>query len=76
MPRIIHARLDLRTERLLRALERRLGWNDSQVVREGIKALHVLLGPERSRHIVGLGRFRSGIRDLGSNKTHLKGFGR
>ena len=76
MSRIIHARLDVQTERLLRELERRLGWSDSQVVREGIKALHVLLVPKRSRHIVGLGRFRSNIRELGSNKAHLKGFGR
>ena len=76
MSRIIHARLDVHTERLLRELEHRLGWNDSQVVREGIKALNVLLPPKRSRPIVGLGRFRSGIRDLGSNKAHLKGFGR
>jgi hypothetical protein len=74
--RIIHARLDVQTERLLREIERRLGWNDSQAVREGIKALNVLLVPRRSRQIAGLGRFRSGIRDLGSNKTHLKGFGR
>ena len=76
MSRIIHARLDVQTERLLRQLERRLGWNDSQVVREGIKALNVLLVPKRSRQIVGLGRFRSGIRDFGSNKAHLRGFGR
>jgi hypothetical protein len=76
MSRIIHARLDAQTAQLLRELERRLGWNDSQVVREGIKALNVLLVRERSRQIVGLGRFRSGIRDLGSNKEHLKGFGR
>lgn len=76
MSRIIHARVDGQTERLLRQLERRLGWNDSQVVREGIKALNVLLVSKRSRHIVGLGRFRSRIRDLGSNKAHLKGFGR
>jgi len=75
MSRIIHARLDEQTERLLREIERRLGWNDSQVVREGIKALNVVLGSKRPRQIVGLGRFRSGIRDLGSNKAHLKGFG-
>ena len=76
MSRIIHARLDVQTERLLREIERRLGWNDSQVVREGIKALNAVLGPKRPRPIVGLGRFRSGIRDLGSHKVHLKGFGR
>jgi hypothetical protein len=76
MARFIHARLDAPTERLLLEIQRRLGWNDSQVAREGIKALHVVLGPRRPRHIVGLGRFRSGIRDLGSNKAHLKEFGR
>lgn len=76
MGRIIHARLDGGTERLLRGIGRRLGWNDSQAVREGIKALNVLLVPRRARQIVGLGRFRSGIRDLRSNKTRLKGFGR
>ena len=76
MSRIIHARIDEQTERLLREIERRLGWNDSQVVREGIKALNAVLVPKRALQIVGLGRFRSGIRDLGSNKAHLKGFGR
>jgi hypothetical protein len=76
MSRIVHARLDAETERLLRELERRLGWSDSQVVREGIKALNVMLVPKRARQVVGLGRFRSGIRDLGSNKAHLEGFGR
>ena len=75
MPRIIHARIDTETEDLLRQLEHRLGWNDSRVVREGIKALAVLLTPGQARQIVGLGRFQSGIRDLGSNKAHLKGFG-
>ena len=39
MARIIHARLDARTEEILVQIERRLGWNDSQIVREGIKAL-------------------------------------
>lgn len=76
MSRIIHARIDEETERLLREIERRLGWSDSQVIREGIKALNTSLVPTRPRQIVGLGRFRSGIRDLGSNKAHLKGFGR
>ena len=76
MSRIVHARLDVQTDRLLRALERRLGWNDSQVVREGIKALNALVAPKGARQIVGLGRFRSGVRDLGSNRAHLKGFGR
>jgi hypothetical protein len=76
MARIIHARIDGETERVLRGLERRLGWSDSQVVREGIRALRALLGHRRSGGVVGLGRFRSGVSDLGSNKAHLVGFGR
>ena len=76
MSRIIHARLDTETEKLLKQLERRLGWNDSQVVREAIKALGALLVRRRSRRVIGLGRFRSGVPDLGSNKAHLEGFGR
>jgi len=75
MPRMIHARLDPETERMLRRLERRFGWSDSQVVREGIKVLNGVTERGR-RRVVGLGRFSSGIPDLGSNKTHLKGFGR
>jgi hypothetical protein len=75
MSRIIHARIDSETEKLLRQLQRRLGWNDSQVVREGIKSLRPLLGPPGARSIIGLGKFRSGIPDLGSNEAHLKGFG-
>ena len=76
MARIIHARLDARTEKILVEIERRLGWNDSQVVREGIKALNSLLPPRGRRKIVGLGRFESKKSDLGSSKKHLEGFGR
>jgi hypothetical protein len=76
MVRIIHARIDADTEKLLREIELRLGWNDSQAVREGIKALRALLGRRRAGAIVGLGRFRSGVPDLGSSKAHLQGFGR
>jgi hypothetical protein len=76
MSRIVHARLDRETEQMLQQLERRLGWSDSEVVRAGIKTLSGLLVCGRSRAITGLGRFRSGLPDLGSNKDHLKGFGR
>jgi hypothetical protein len=76
MSRIIHARIDDKTVKLLREIERQLGWTDSQVIREGIKALNVLLVSRRGRKIAGLGRYRSGIPDLGTNPDHLKGFGR
>jgi hypothetical protein len=75
MPRIVHARLDVETERMLRQIERRLGWSDSKIVREGIRVLKSLL-PQGRRRIIGQGEFYSGVPDLGSNKDHLKGFGR
>ena len=76
MSRIIQARIDEETATLLRQWQLRLGWNDSQIVREGIKALGVLSVPPRRRRIVGVGKFSSGVTDLASNKKHLKGFGR
>jgi hypothetical protein len=75
MSRIIHARLDADTESMLRQLGRAFGWSDSQVVREGIRVLSGLSARGR-RRVVGLGRFCSGLPDLGSRKAHLKGFGR
>lgn len=76
MSRIIHARIDPETEKLLAELQIRLGWSDSRIVREGIKALGVINGAKAKRKIAGVGRFRSGVPDLGSNEEHLKGFGR
>lgn len=76
MSRIIHARIDAETETLLREIERRLGWNDSKVVREGIKALNVLLVQTRGRKIAGMARFQSGVSDLATNPDHLRGFGK
>ena len=76
MARIIQARIDEQTEKLLSDLQLRLGWTDSQVVREGIKALSVLSVSLRRRKIVGVGKFASGIPDLASNKKYLEGFGR
>jgi len=76
MSQVIHARLDDETESLREELQRRLGWNDSQIVREGIKALSTLAAPKNGCKIIGLGQFESGVSDLGSNKKHLEGFGR
>ena len=75
MSRVIHARIDEETDKTLKELRRRLGWNDSNIVREGIKALSFMLVPTRGRRVVGLGLFESGIPDLGSNSEHLEGFG-
>ncbi|HSR53255.1 MAG TPA: hypothetical protein VLV83_20720 [Acidobacteriota bacterium] len=75
MGKILHARIDKKTEKQLREIKLRFGWNDSEAVREGIKALSSLLTPSEGRTIVGIGEFESGIADLGSNKRHLDGFG-
>ena len=78
MKDIVHARLDKQTREIMRRLQRRHGWSDSEIVRIGIRALADtdLLAGERTKRIVGLGKFASGIDDLGSNDEHLDGFGR
>jgi hypothetical protein len=75
---IVHARLDEHTRKIMRRLQRRHGWSDSDIVRNGIRALgDAELKPgQRTRRIVGLGKFATGIKDLGSNKEHLRDFGR
>jgi hypothetical protein len=64
------------SRRDLEQLVRALGWSPSRVVREALRRLaasHPL--PKRPR-LAGLAKFSSGVADLGSNKKHLKGFGR
>ena len=75
MPRIVHARIDAETEKVLVELERKLGWSTSKVVREGIKALNGLLLHGRPRCIAGQGEFASGVTDLGACEHQLNGFG-
>jgi hypothetical protein len=72
----IQARLDSDSQKALERLARHLGWRPSKIVREGIRLLESCYGRTVGQRIVGLGKFSSGIRDLGSNKRHLKGFGR
>ena len=57
-------------------LVRELGWTPSQVVREGLRALEASYLRRKKRGVIGLGRFCSGVPDLGSNKKHMRGFGR
>ena len=72
----VQARLDEETSKELAALVQRLGWSRSRVMREGIRALAAIHPPAKRPKIAGIGEFASGIPDLGSNKKHLKGFGR
>jgi hypothetical protein len=76
MKAIVQARLDDQAQKALDHLVRRLRWSPSKVVREGIRLLAAAHpGPGRSK-IAGLGKFSSGHADLGSDKKHLRGFGR
>jgi hypothetical protein len=71
----IQARLDDRSRKRLAALVRELGWTPSRVVREGLRILEASYLRRKKRGIIGLGKFRSGVPDLGSDKKHLRNFG-
>jgi hypothetical protein len=70
------ARLDNRSRKRLALLVRELGRSPSQVVREGLHVLEASYLRKKKRGIIGLGKFSSGISDLGSNNKHLRGFGK
>lgn len=72
----IQARLDDQSRKRLADLVRELGWTPSRVVREGLRILEASHLRRKKRGIIGLGKFKSGVPDLGSNKKHLQNFGR
>ena len=76
MGKLIQARLDEETEKLLKKLQSSFDGNTSHIVREALKVLAAITPSRGARSIVGVGKFESGIKDLGSNKKHLKGFGK
>ncbi len=72
----VQARLDRRSQLALEGLVQRLGWSPSRVVREGLRLLAACYGAPSGKRVAGIGRFASGLPDLGSNKKRLEGFGR
>jgi hypothetical protein len=76
MAKVVQARLDDDTEKMLGELRRRTRLSDSELVRRAIRSLAVVPPTGGGPRVVGIGRFASGVRDLGSNKAHLKKFGR
>ncbi len=76
MKETVQARLDAGSRQTLQRLVRRLGKTPSEVVRDGLRLLDSCTTHEGRARIIGLGRFSSGVKDLGSNKRHLEGFGR
>jgi len=76
MAKVVQARLDDQTDKMLAELRQRTRLSDSELIRRAIRSFAVLAPASSGPRIVGIGRFASGIRDLGSKKAHLKGFGR
>jgi hypothetical protein len=72
----VQARLDRQSQVALERLVQHLGWSPSRVVREGVRLLASCYGTPTKKKVIGIGRFASGLRDLGSNKKRLRGFGR
>jgi len=71
----VQARLDAGSRRDLAQLVQSLGWSPSQVVREALRRMASSQLPARRPRVTGMGKFSSGVSDLGSNKRHLKDFG-
>jgi hypothetical protein len=76
MAKIVQARIDDETEAILKDLRRRTGLTDSELLRKSIRALAALPSSDRRARVIGVGKFASGVGDLGSNKARLAGFGR
>jgi len=76
MGNTVQARLDDKSKKTLTALSRALGLSRSQVLREGLRVLEAGYLRRKKRGVIGLGKFRSGVTDLGSNKKHLRNFGK
>jgi len=72
----VQARLTAIEQQALARLVRQLGWSPSKVVREGLRLAAVAYPAAGRPRVAGLGQFASGRPDLGSNKKHLRGFGR
>jgi predicted transcriptional regulator len=72
----IQARLDSAAQRDLERLVRVMNSTTSQVVREAIRRMAATYPGKKKTRVIGAGKVDSGIHDLGSNKKHLKDFGR
>jgi hypothetical protein len=75
----IHARLGKEDATVLKELKAATGESDSQLVRRGLRLVRDALAGRRSALDLAwnsAGKFKTGAKDLSTNKKHLDGFGR
>jgi hypothetical protein len=73
----VQARLRPEDQKLLGELVRDLERTPSEIVREGLRLVreaHPTVSA--ADRIIGIGKFRSGVPDLATNKKYLEDFGR
>jgi hypothetical protein len=70
----VQARLDEETQAILDRL-RRSGRTTSDIIREAIRLFDREQSGGAAGKMIGIGMFRSGISDIGSNKKYLEGLG-
>lgn len=75
MSNTIQARLDDESAAVREALQRQLGWSDSEIVRQGIRALASLVPNQKRRKLIGAGKYDFGVSDLSTNPKYMEGFG-
>ena len=76
MKATVQARLDEETQAALDRVVQRRRMKPSEIVREGIHLLAQRYESDAPITIIGLGKYDSGLTDLGSNKKHLANYGR
>jgi Arc/MetJ-type ribon-helix-helix transcriptional regulator len=74
MTTTVQARLDEETQAILDRL-RRSGRTTSDIVREAIRLADREYRNGAAGKMIGIGMFRSGVPDMGSNKKYLEGLG-
>jgi hypothetical protein len=74
----IHARLSPEERAILEQLKRASGYTESQILRRGLRLVSEELRARPSALDVAgrsVGKFKTGPKDLATNRKHLEGFG-
>ena len=71
----VQARFDVKAQEALKRLVRTNGWTTSQALRERVLLVDEQTTAKPRLRLIGIGSVDSGIRDLATNKLHLKNLG-